>query len=71
MIATHTQALGHSVRNPRYRYIEWNRGRDGVQLYDLAKDPDQLHNLAAHEEFQRMERRLKRLLAQHLKRAFV
>lgn len=66
MIATHTKALGHSVRNGRYRYIEWNGGEDGVQLYDLQTDPHQLVNLAAAEAHRPMRLRLKRLLVEHL-----
>lgn len=68
MIATHTKALGHSARNGRYRYIEWNGGKDGVQLYDLQTDPHQLANLAGQEAHLPMQRRLKRLLGEHLVR---
>jgi arylsulfatase A-like enzyme len=68
MIATHTKALGHSARNSRYRYIEWNGGKDGVQLYDLQTDPRQLTNLAGQEAHLPMQHRLKRLLAEHLAR---
>lgn len=36
---------GHSVRTSRWRYIEWNNGRDGAQLYDHDNDPRELRNL--------------------------
>ncbi|NJO56396.1 MAG: sulfatase [Rhodospirillales bacterium] len=36
---------GHSVRTKRWRYIEWNNGRDGAQLYDHDNDPSELKNL--------------------------
>jgi iduronate 2-sulfatase len=39
--------LGHSIRTSRYRYIEWDGGRAGRQLYDLEQDPRELRNLAA------------------------
>lgn len=68
MIATHTKALGHSARNGRFRYIEWNGGKDGIQLYDLSTDPHQLTNLAGQEAHLPMQRRLKRLLGDHLDR---
>ncbi len=68
MIATHTSALGHSARNARYRYIEWNGGKDGVQLYDLQTDPHQLTNLAGQEAHLPMQKRLNRLLREHLHR---
>lgn len=71
LIAPHTQALGHSARNTRYRYIEWNGGADGVQLYDLASDPGQLVNLAGEEGHRRMQRRLRSLLREHLERVSV
>jgi hypothetical protein len=32
------------VRTRRYKYVEHARG--GVELYDLARDPDELENLA-------------------------
>jgi uncharacterized sulfatase len=66
MMATHTKALGYSARNARYRYIEWNGGKDGVQLYDLQSDPHQLTNLAGQEAHLPMQRRLKRLLVEHI-----
>ncbi len=40
------QAMGRSVRTERYRYTEWNEGRDGVELYDHQTDPHEWHNLA-------------------------
>lgn len=37
---------GRSVRTERWRYTEWNGGRDGVELYDHAADPREFRNLA-------------------------
>ena len=39
-------AMGRSVRSERYRYTEWNEGKDGVELYDHQADPHEWHNLA-------------------------
>ncbi len=39
--------FGYTLRTPRYRYTEWNNGRQGLQLYDMEKDPQEFHNLAA------------------------
>jgi iduronate 2-sulfatase len=36
---------GHSVRTERYRYTEWDNGRQGAQLYDYDNDPEELRNL--------------------------
>lgn len=66
MIATHTKALGHSARNGRFRYIQWNDGKDGEQIYDLQTDPQQLNNLAGQEAHLPMQRRLRSLLKKHL-----
>ncbi|MSU50253.1 MAG: DUF4976 domain-containing protein [Opitutus sp.] len=37
---------GRSVRTPRWRYTEWDEGRQGVELYDEQKDPGEMKNLA-------------------------
>ncbi|MDO8542334.1 MAG: sulfatase [Opitutaceae bacterium] len=36
---------GHSVRTDRYRYIEWENGKRGAQLYDYETDPEEKRNL--------------------------
>src|SRR5262245_27020669 len=38
--------VGRSARSERYRYTEWNDGKDGVELYDHDNDPREHHNLA-------------------------
>lgn len=37
---------GRSVRNVRWRYTEWNEGREGRELYDHDADPHEYVNLA-------------------------
>lgn len=37
---------GYSLRTERYRYTMWDGGREGEELYDYAKDPRELKNLA-------------------------
>jgi iduronate 2-sulfatase len=45
--AAFTQARnGYSVRTSRWRYIEWQAGEQGTQLYDMDKDPAETTNLA-------------------------
>ena len=38
---------GYSVRTERWRYTEWDDGKQGAELYDHEADPQELHNLAA------------------------
>lgn len=45
--AAFTQARnGYSVRTERWRYIEWEGGAQGAQLYDMDTDPGETTNLA-------------------------
>jgi uncharacterized sulfatase len=39
--------MGRSIRTERYRYTEWDDGKQGTQLYDYETDPGELTNLAA------------------------
>jgi iduronate 2-sulfatase len=41
---------GRTVRTERWRYTEWDQGRQGVELYDHHEDPGEYHNLAANPE---------------------
>lgn len=41
-----TKIVGRSVRTERFRYSEWNEGKDGVELYDYQKDPNEFINLS-------------------------
>lgn len=37
---------GYALRTEQYRYIEWDLGEKGLQLYDHTRDPKELNNLA-------------------------
>jgi choline-sulfatase len=56
------QYWGRSVRTTRWRYTEWNGGRDGVELYDHAADPREFTNLAGDARHAETVTNLKRLL---------
>jgi len=38
--------FGLTLRTPRWRYTQWDRGRRGVELYDHENDPREQNNLA-------------------------
>jgi N-acetylglucosamine-6-sulfatase len=62
------RATGHSfngLRTPRYKYARYGNG--GVEMYDLARDPDELHNLNRSRRHKKLRIRLSRRL-QRLKR---
>jgi arylsulfatase A-like enzyme len=40
--------FGYSLRTPRWRYTEWDEGREGRELYDHNTDHRELTNLAEH-----------------------
>jgi uncharacterized sulfatase len=55
--------MGRSVRTDRWRYTEWDEGRQGVELYDEVNDPTESKNLASDPRFRKTIAELKRLLA--------
>ena len=42
---------GYSIRTQRWRYTEWNEGRNGLELYDHSNDPKEEKNLAKEEKY--------------------
>jgi iduronate 2-sulfatase len=57
-------ALGRAVRTEKWRYAEWDEGRQGAVLFDHTKDPDELTNLAENPSHASTVAEMKRLLAQ-------
>ena len=53
--------MGYSVRTDRYRYTEWDEGRKGVHLFDYAKDPGELKNLAEDPAYAETVKQMKAL----------
>ena len=66
MMSTHTKLMGHSVSTDRFRYVEWDEGRGGRQLYDHETDPDELRNLAGNPNQADRLKRMQTRLAAHL-----
>ncbi len=58
--------IGHSIRTDRHRYIEWDGGRAGRQLYDHASDPHELRNLSGDPTQAKLLEQLAGKLHQHL-----
>jgi iduronate 2-sulfatase len=43
--------FGRSIRTERWRFTEWDSGKQGSELYDHERDPGELDNLAAKPEY--------------------
>lgn len=57
-----SKMTGRSVRTERWRYTEWNGGKDGVELYDHDSDPKEYRNLAEDPAYTSTVAELKKLL---------
>jgi uncharacterized sulfatase len=53
---------GRSVRTGRWRYTEWNGGKDGSELYDHDSDPNEYNNLAGDSKHQRVVAQMQQLV---------
>ncbi len=54
--------MQRSVRNDRYKWIEYPLAKQR-QLFDLAQDPGEMHNLAEQPDQQVMVKEMTALLA--------
>jgi uncharacterized sulfatase len=50
------------VRNERWRYIEWDNGAKGWQLYDHQNDPQEYTNLANDPKYAETVKEMQALL---------
>ncbi|MDQ3197501.1 MAG: DUF4976 domain-containing protein [Pseudomonadota bacterium] len=53
---------GRSVRTERWRYNEWDEGRQGAELYDHDRDPREQRNLAKDPQYAETVAEMKQLL---------
>jgi uncharacterized sulfatase len=53
---------GYTVRTERWRYIEWDDGKRGAQLYDHDADPGELKNLASDPQHAQVVEEMKVLM---------
>lgn len=63
MLRAARSTMGYSIRTERYRYSNWNEGKEGEELYDYQADPRELRNLAKEPDSEPLKRRLKEQLA--------
>ena len=56
------KAIGRSLRTERYRYTEWDKGAEGVELYDYDVDPSERFNRAGDLAYADIETRLREQL---------
>ncbi|MHA7830235.1 MAG: sulfatase [Flagellimonas sp.] len=54
--------LGKSVKNEKWRYIEWDKGKHGIELYDQKNDPNEYKNLAELDEYDQVVLEMRKLL---------
>ncbi|MHC4354255.1 MAG: sulfatase-like hydrolase/transferase, partial [Planctomycetota bacterium] len=53
---------GYSVRTDRWRYTEWDHGRQGAELYDHDNDPGEYYNVVGKPEHARTIEKLRKML---------
>lgn len=58
------KVMGRTVRTERWRYTEWDDGKQGTELYDHDNDPHEERNLAADPAQAETVQRLKEMLKQ-------
>ena len=56
--------MGRMVKNKAWRYIEWDHGKHGAELYDQEKDPNEYFNLAQNKEYADVVTEMKVLLGE-------
>jgi uncharacterized sulfatase len=61
-VMTRDAILGKSVKNEEWRYIEWEGGEQGVELYNQQRDPLEYNNLAGSLKYAPVINDMKKLL---------
>jgi iduronate 2-sulfatase len=61
-IVSRGSMLGRMVKNEKWRYIEWENGLKGIELYDQVNDPIEYNNLAENSEYNEVISMMKTIL---------
>lgn len=56
------EMLGRTVKNSKWRYIEWDNGKMGRELYNQINDPMEYNNLAENPDYSDVIAEMKALL---------
>lgn len=54
--------MGKSIRTDKWRYIEWEEGKKGMELYDHTNDPNEYVNLAGEGKYEAVIKDLQKQL---------
>jgi uncharacterized sulfatase len=63
-IVSRGEMTGRMVKNEKWRYIEWDKGQKGIELYDQVNDPIEYNNLANLPEHAETIKEMKKLMCQ-------
>ncbi|HCY43759.1 MAG TPA: iduronate-2-sulfatase [Prolixibacteraceae bacterium] len=63
-VVSRGEMLGRMVKNEKWRYIEWDKGQKGSELYDQVNDPVEYNNLANLAEYAKVIQDMKKLMYQ-------
>ena len=61
-IITRGEVMGRTVKNPEWRYTEWDNGQKGMELYDEKNDPFEYNNLADDPAYSGIIKKMKKLI---------
>ena len=58
--------MGRSVRTNKWRYTDWNEGKEGEELYNKILDPGEFNNVASDPNYMQIKFQLKKLLDENV-----